>query len=262
MDEIRKKTNPRDNRLQGSAGFTLIELLIVIAISSVVLAGIYSVFRNQLKAANTNTQVVMMQQNLRASMAIMERDIRMAGYSPSGNADAGFVTAQEGIMQLTIDWNNDGDVADPEEDITYRLAAANDTDDDGLVEVGGVAAITRNTQPMAQDMEAVAFAYAFDDDQDGNLDVDGGSNIIWAIDSDGDGDLDTNVISGSALGTAVDFDKIQAVRIWLMARSNQTIRSYTNNANYQVGRQNVAGGGDAFMRRMLQTIVKCRNMTF
>jgi type IV pilus assembly protein PilW len=262
MDEIRKTTNRRDDRLQGSAGFTLVELLIVMMISSVVLAGIYSVFRNQLKAANTNTQVVMMQQNLRASLAIVERDIRMAGYSPSGNADAGFVTAQEAIMQLTIDWNNDGDVTDPEEDITYRLAAASDTDDDGLVEVGDVAAITRNTQPMAQDIEAVAFAYAFDDDKDGNLDVDAGGNIIWAIDSDGDGDLETNVVSGAVLGAPVVLDRIQAVRIWLMARSNQVIRNYTNNNNYQIGRQVVAGGGDAFMRRTLQTVVKCRNMTF
>ena len=262
MDENRDITPCRDDHFRRCAGFTLVELLVVIAISSVVLAGIYSVFRNQMNAANTNTQVVMMQQNLRASLAIMERDIRMAGYSPSGSADAGFVTAQEGIMQLTIDWNNDGDVADADEDITYRIPAASDTDDDGVVDVGDVAALTRNAQPMAQDMEAVAFAYAFDDDKDGTLDVDGGGDTIWAIDSDGDGDLDTNILTGAALGAAVDFDSIQAVRIWLMARSNRTIRNYTNNANYLIGRQPVAGGGDAFMRRTLQTIVKCRNMTF
>ena len=66
------------------AGFTLVELMITMLLSLVVLTGIYEVFQAQQKAHATNTKVVEMQQNTRAALAIMERDIRMAGYSPTG----------------------------------------------------------------------------------------------------------------------------------------------------------------------------------
>ena len=264
MDENRKHTCCRKNSFRHSGGFTIVELLLVILISSVVLTGIYSVFRAQQKAATTNTQVVMMQQNLRAAVSLLERDIRMAGYSPGGNADAGFVAAQEGFMQVTMDWNDDGDVADADEDISYGFRAADDANRDGILDSLAVEALRRDRgggmQPMSQNIEAFSFAYAFDDDEDGELDTSGG-DIIWAIDSNGDGTLDLNVETGGALGTAIDLDQIQAVRIWLLARSQNAIRNYTDNRTYQVGR-NAVSGGPGFMHRTLETVVKCRNMNF
>jgi type IV pilus assembly protein PilW len=62
-------------------GFTLIELLVAMAISGIVAGAIFTAFQSQQKSYLIQDQVTEMQQNLRAAMDIMVRDIRMAGYS-------------------------------------------------------------------------------------------------------------------------------------------------------------------------------------
>jgi type IV pilus assembly protein PilW len=256
---------------RNNEGFTMVELLIVVLLSSVVLTGIYSVFRAQLNASTSNTQVIDMQQNIRAAMFVMEKDIRLAGYSPSGNSGATVVTATRGVFRFTWDDNNDGDVTDANEDIAFGLQIADDADRNGIADgasgsVGNLGRATDGTPTaapvnfirMANNIQAVAFAYAFDDDVDGQLDTSGG-NVIWAYDSDGDGDLDLS-ITGAALASDVDFARIRSVRIWILARSNRGLNGYVDNRTYTLADQNIAAGGDQFMRRLLSTTIKCRNM--
>ena len=64
-------------------GFTLIELMVTLAISSIAMAGIYGTYRAQMKTHVTQAAVVDIQQNLRSSMFIMQRAIRMAGFAPN-----------------------------------------------------------------------------------------------------------------------------------------------------------------------------------
>jgi prepilin-type N-terminal cleavage/methylation domain-containing protein len=61
------------------SGFTLIELLIVIVISALLTVGIYATFMSQQRSYAIQTGVTDMQQNARAALALMEKDIRMAG---------------------------------------------------------------------------------------------------------------------------------------------------------------------------------------
>ncbi|MCF8053383.1 MAG: PilW family protein [Desulfobacterales bacterium] len=273
---MNRNKNDNFDRHRSAAGFTLIEVLIVMAISGLVLTGVYSVFNAQQRAHAINTQLVQMHQNLRAALAIMERDIRMAGYSPSGNADVGFAAAREGFMQLTMDLNDDGDAGDGaianagEEDVTYGFQAAEDANRDGrLDDPDAVAHLRRDwgggMQPMARNIKAVYFAYAFDDDQDGDIDRHG-PNLddppIWAVDSNGDGTLDLDVDNNAALGSPVDLDRIRAVRIWLLARSEKAVPRYSDDRNYEFPRWTIAGNGDPFMHRLSVTTVKCRNMIF
>lgn len=68
------------NILNNRKGFTLVELLVTLAISGVVMAGVYSVFYTQQKSYTTQEQVSEMQQNLRAAMLMISRDARMAGF--------------------------------------------------------------------------------------------------------------------------------------------------------------------------------------
>ena len=65
-------------------GFTLIELLIAMAITGIVAGAIFTAFQSQQKSYFIQDQVAEMQQNLRASMDIIARDIRMAGFGFGG----------------------------------------------------------------------------------------------------------------------------------------------------------------------------------
>jgi len=61
-------------------GITLIELLVALAISAIVLAGIYQLFISQTKTYAKQDQVVEVQQSVRSAMEILLRDLRMAGF--------------------------------------------------------------------------------------------------------------------------------------------------------------------------------------
>ena len=61
-------------------GFTLVELIVVIAIFSVVMTGIYSVFVRSNRAYISQEQVVAAQQEARSALDILGREIRMAGF--------------------------------------------------------------------------------------------------------------------------------------------------------------------------------------
>lgn len=60
-------------------GVTLIELMIALVISSVLVGGVYSIFITQQRTFVLQDQVVGVQQDARAALIIMARDIRMAG---------------------------------------------------------------------------------------------------------------------------------------------------------------------------------------
>lgn len=61
-------------------GFTLVELLVATALGLVVLAGLYQAFRTQHDIYIVQDQVASMQQNLRAAMHVITRDLQMAGW--------------------------------------------------------------------------------------------------------------------------------------------------------------------------------------
>ncbi|MCF8063103.1 MAG: prepilin-type N-terminal cleavage/methylation domain-containing protein, partial [Deltaproteobacteria bacterium] len=65
-------------------GFTLIELLVTVVVSGVVMAGIYTTFVSQQNSYIVQSETAALQQNLRAAMFNLKREIRMAGYNPAG----------------------------------------------------------------------------------------------------------------------------------------------------------------------------------
>jgi type IV pilus assembly protein PilW len=135
-------------RQSNKKGFTLIELLIAMVVSSIVMASIYSVYRAQTESHRTQQLVVQMQQNMRAAMYLLEREIRMAGYSATdppapagfdqsfggfGGAHAGSgATTDVSNVAFTVDSDDSGviDTAAPLaafEIIAFRRNAANET---------------------------------------------------------------------------------------------------------------------------------------
>ena len=195
----------------------------------------------------------------------------------------GFVAAGKASIQFTMDYmpdpswckdglNNDaatgdtdtdefdecyanGNTTDLNEDIKYMLSGTDLMRDDGN---DGEAA-----KVLAYDIEAIAFAYAYDSDDDRQLDTDGATppNVIWAYDSTGDGNLDYDLTAGGSLGTPVPISAIRAVKIWLLARTASPIKDYTDTQTYSVGGQSLAKD-DHYKRTLLTTTVYCRNTRF
>ncbi|HGY11110.1 MAG TPA: prepilin-type N-terminal cleavage/methylation domain-containing protein, partial [Desulfobacterales bacterium] len=65
----------KNNFTSKEHGFTLIEILITMAITGIVSAAIFTSFQSQQKSYVVQESVAAMQQNLRAGMDIMVREI-------------------------------------------------------------------------------------------------------------------------------------------------------------------------------------------
>jgi prepilin-type N-terminal cleavage/methylation domain-containing protein len=113
------------NLVGNKNGFTLIEIMVVIAIMSIVLGAIYSVFAATNRSTTSNEVIAEVMQNLRTSIDFMEQDIRMAGLDRFGSANAGIEAATATNLRFTADLNMDGVLNDNHERITYFYDAAN-----------------------------------------------------------------------------------------------------------------------------------------
>ena len=113
------------NFFRNKNGFTLIELAVVIAIMSIVLGAIYSVFAATNRSTTNNEVIAEVMQNLRTSIDFMEQDIRMAGLDRFGTANAGIEAATFNNLRFSADLNMDGVLNDNHERITYFYDAAN-----------------------------------------------------------------------------------------------------------------------------------------
>lgn len=104
-------------------GFTLVELLVAMLLALMVMGTIYSVFRVQGRTVKSQESRLEAQEYARAVLDIMVREIRNAGYTKTGAACAGVVSADTQTVQFRLDSNGDGDCADADEDITYGFDA-------------------------------------------------------------------------------------------------------------------------------------------
>ncbi len=212
-----------------NAGFTLLEILVATTLVGVVMGGIYSTYYSQQKSYVAQEQVAAMQQNLRAAMFSLEREIRMAGCDPTGATNSGIITAAATSVNFTEDLDGDGSIS-ADEDITYSL---NDSDGDGTVD-----RLDRNGQTVAQNIDVLDFVYL---DETGNV-----------LDDDGSG----NVVASTPL--------IRSVQVSLLGRTGRGDPGYTNNRTYSnlQGVQIYPAPGDSHRRRLLTTEIKIRNLAF
>ena len=148
-----RKHHPLRLRLN-NRGFTLAELLVGLFVSGIVMTTILSAYYTQNKSYAVQDQLAAMVQNLRAAMDIMIRETRMAGYDPTGNANAGIVAANATSLTITEDMNGDGSITG-DESITYSLA---DSDADGDND------LERNSNLIAENIDALDFVYLDEND--------------------------------------------------------------------------------------------------
>ena len=216
-------------------GFTLIELLVAMAISGIVAGAIFTAFQSQQKSYLIQDQVTEMQQNLRAAMDIMVREIRMAGYDPHGDSGAGITAAAEKTFTFTLvadndSYDNDNDTITDEigelKTIQYDLYDAySDGDNDIGRKVGA------KKRAVAENIEEIEFYYTLAD----------GTNA-------------------TAPATA-NLSEIRSVQITILARAEHEDPKFSNSKNYTTpSGDNWVPSNKHFRRRLLSTTVKCRNM--
>jgi type IV pilus assembly protein PilW len=228
------------------------------------------------------TQVVDMQQTLRAGLDMLSQDLLMAGYDPTESGNFGITdiglrdldnnldTTGDSSITFTMDIVNEDGVLDGNETISYVLYDFPVGTPDGRTDLGRVVG-GGGRQLLAENVDAIGLAYAFDQDADRVIDTSAGGNLIWAMDTDNDNVLDTALdtnddgvinadddAAGDALPTLVNIDRIRAVQIWLLVRNETADTGFINNETYVVANRRLAFN-DNFRRRTLSTIVKFRN---
>jgi len=212
-------------------GFSLIELLVAVALSVIIMAAIYSTYYSQQKSFIVQEQLAAMQQNLRAAMFYMEREIRMAGCDPTRTAGAGVTTADATSLRFTEDIDGDTVLVS----ITYSLY----TDTDGIQKLG------RNTGggaiPVADNIEVIDFVY-----------LDGASppNVL--------NDPGTNNVLPAKI------PDIRAVQVTVVARTGREDLTYTDTTAYYNQHDLVnpilPAQNDPYRRKALSSNIKCRNL--
>ena len=228
-------------------GLTLVELMVAMAIASVLIAGIYTFYQNQLKSHVTQEVIMDMQQDARAAMYMMIREVRMAGYDPQNNTGATIRTANLAQIAFDIDDNGDGVIDANSERFYYGLS--NDADGNGLAD-GTPCNLERGTwdialnptglNPVALNIDALNFVYL--DNAGNTLNDDGNGNVI------------------------ANMPAIRSVQITLVARSGDEVpglmRKQTDSTTYrnQQGTEILPAQNDNFRRIRLTTEVKVRNM--
>lgn len=238
---------------KNNTGFTLVELMITMVISGIIIAAVYSAYVTQQRIYLAQEQVAEMQQNIRAAMDMLNREIRIAGYDPTGNANAGVTVVSEGQISFSADINENG-IKDTDEIIDFGFSAAsgNDADPrDGMSDTSTAGVpnpldISRQTggaggyQAIAENFQAIEF---------------------HGLDSNGN-------------PTTIPAD-VRTVQVSLLARAGQPDQNFLNTATYCPASNpinpatgnctNMAGKiwgpyKDHFRRRLLITNVELRNI--
>jgi len=213
-------------------GFTLIEMMVALAISGFLMAVVAMAFTGQSRSYNTGQDIASLQQNLRSALQLMAKEIRMAGYDPTGKAGAGISTATSTNLQFTQDIGNgaggasDGDTSDANEDIRYAI----NTNGDLGRETGGAGGL----KSVIENIDQLAYEYYLD-------------NGTWT----------------QAPG---DPKKIRAVKIMLLGHSARENAGMTDTSTFKPP---IASGAvpdwtpvtpGRFHWRMMSLIVECRNL--
>ena len=76
--------------LGNSCGLSLVELLVAMAVSLVLLGGIYQIFFSSTTTYAVNENFSRLQENARFAMSFLERDVRQAGYRGCRNDNSAF----------------------------------------------------------------------------------------------------------------------------------------------------------------------------
>ena len=256
-------------------GMSLIELIIAMAIASIGMTMIYTTYFSQIRSHNTQSKVTELVQSLRGAMDIMTAEIRMAGYDPTGDANAGIVKATKSELIFTQDlWY---DISNPDGNNSCDSASDEDCDDD----------IRRGDGDTDDSNEVIRYALQEDSDNDGI--ADNGSCTLGRETGCTISGNDCNAGTGSGLQPViryvnaiefvyfdsngnviavpvVDTSTIKRIQVMIVARSPRPegglVVKYTDTKPYnnQQGDEVLPAQNDHFRRFAMSTNITCREL--
>ena len=307
-------------------GFTLVELLVAMTISLVVMGAITSTFKSQQDSYIVQTQISSMQQNLRAAMYMLTRDIQMAGYYT--NFDSHTYTMNwddldgdnETIRPLihacdNIDDSNGGDGIKDKTDLVVIIKAAESRQLTSTEQASG------NTVPASlrqlpnvdnlvsskcamlvkHDLSTADFFQVQDDSGDMTLTISLDNTysqddwifrvdvIVYYVDDDlshpcllrknlGSNETaqvvaenidnlqlqyllnDDSLVNDPDNPPTTSGSDVRAVKVFLLARTANIIRNYTDPNTYNMGNNPIPNPNDGYRRKLLTSIIKTRNI--
>ena len=188
------------------SGFTLVEMLIAMTIGLIILTALSSTFLMQRKIYDVQEQIVEMVQTARAAMDMMTREIRMAGYDPTGtmqrsdpiSTDFVGIPYNASQLQVVADLNDDGETDGSNENIIYTYY------DETSAYPYQIKRKTGNGyfQPFAENIQSFTFVY---------LEDDGVTEVT----------------------TSAENDDIRQIRITITARTTKADGDYSANGGYR-----------------------------
>jgi type IV pilus assembly protein PilW len=229
----------------GNSGFTLVELLLAVTISGLILAAVFSVYQYQQKHYTAQLDVTEMQQNIRAGLNFITRDIRMAGFEAAGATGAEIKAAKPDLFYFTLDLNEDGDTADAGEHVAYDLYVSPTTNRPTLGRTSSDKEIKFSEDPAGSDHWVVKQV-----DPTDPIHQPAAENIehlhFYYLDEDGD--------------PTTDEDQVRTAVVTMVARANSPDPNFRNIQTYTAADGVTSWVKDDNYRRRIQILtIECRN---
>ena len=180
-------TKPKN--ITSSEGFTVVEMLIYTIVFLIVMGGMYSLFITNSKSYTSQENKMTMNQDFRAAIDLMVREIRMAGYNPTNAVGIGFQTdaddrfnTDSNSLHFTMDIaggindgaDNDGDGnVDEADEAGMSDGATDDANEIIRYYVYDSNKLGRDTggagypQPVIENVTSLLFSYIFADGDQG-----------------------------------------------------------------------------------------------
>ena len=274
----------KQNFLKNSKGFTLVELMVTVFLTAIAVIAIYRGYTAFSQSADTQQQVIEMQQNLRIGMQALVKDIIRAGMNEEDQDVAGFILDIDGdatedndadTIAFSMDLGSGGvfDADGVDNDVDE------DTDEEDEARIGDA--------DVDDDGERIHYFF-YNEDANNNSVLDGGEDgngnklldqwlqrEVWTAGALGAPqtiisnvnaldfvylDEDENVL-GTPLTTTANLEAIDTVEITLVVRTSNEDYRITNNESYQnlQGTVIYTAPSDNFRRRSMSMRVKVRN---
>ena len=231
----RSRLAPSCRARAAQRGLSLVELMIAMLLGLVVVAAVFNMYTGTRRSSLFTEGLQTMQENGRFGVSVLQKGLRLAGYSPASPLDA-FDIDESGGDRITVRlrqaFDCTGEPTDAFDGIavnTYAHDAAN-----SRITCAGNATLPGNAMPIVEDVD--------------------GFRILYGLDENAD-DVPDRYRSYDA---ALDPARIAALRFALLVSSGEPIRTRATEERY-VLLDEVVGFDDRVARSVFASTVKLRN---